>query len=173
MGLWTPVGYFLCFRTYCSPGYGRIGLHGVRNPTAILVLPVLILIRCAERWEWKRKRDMSFLDWLSFNYLMYMAFIHLLLDHTGLLLVLLTCLLFLSDGVSDPGPPHVSYNPIFSNALQTRSLGGVYHLFGRRAPIFGRGVHISHLESHQVISAPISLYRAISPLSPDELDCPP
>ena len=48
-GLRTPVGFFLCFRTYCGPGYGRIGLHGVRNPTAIPVLPVLILIRCAER----------------------------------------------------------------------------------------------------------------------------
>ena len=78
-GLRTSVGYFLCFRTYCGPGYGWIRLHGVRNPTAILVLPVLILIRCAERWEWKRKRDMSFLDWLSFNYLVYMAFIHFLL----------------------------------------------------------------------------------------------
>ena len=49
MGLWTPVGYFLCFQTYCGPGYGWIGLHRVRNPTAILVLLVLILIRCAER----------------------------------------------------------------------------------------------------------------------------
>ena len=48
-GLWTPVGYFLCFWTYCGPGYGWIGLHKVRNPTAIPVLPVLILICCAER----------------------------------------------------------------------------------------------------------------------------
>ena len=48
-GLRTPVGYFLYFWTYCGLGYGRIGLHGVRIPTAIPVLPVLILIRCAER----------------------------------------------------------------------------------------------------------------------------
>ena len=102
-----------------------------------------------------------------------MAFIHLLFDHTGLLLVLLTCPLFLSDGVSGPGPPRVSYNPVFPNALRTRSLGGVYHVFGRRAPIFGRGGHMSHPESHRVIPAPISLYRAVSPLSPDGLDCPP
>ena len=102
-----------------------------------------------------------------------MAFIHLLLDHTGLLLVLLTCPLFLSDGVSGPGPPHVSCNPVFPNALRTRSLGGVYHVFGRRAPIFGRGGHMSHPESHRVIPAPISLYQAVSPLSPDGLDCPP
>ena len=48
-GLWTLVGFFLCFWTYCGPGYEWIGLHGVRNPTAIPVLLVLILIRCAER----------------------------------------------------------------------------------------------------------------------------
>ena len=54
-----------------------------------------------------------------------MAFIPLLFDHTGLLLVLLTCPLFLSDGVSGPDLPRVSYNPGFPNALWTCSLGSV------------------------------------------------
>ena len=48
-GLRTPVGYFLYFWTYCGSGYGWTGLYGVWNPTAIPVLPILILKCCAER----------------------------------------------------------------------------------------------------------------------------
>ena len=80
------------------------------------------------------------MDFLSVYCLVYMLFIPLLFDSTGLLLVLLTCPSAPPKGVSSPGPPRVSHHLCFSNALQSRSLGSVCHAFSRPLSGFGRGV---------------------------------
>ena len=87
------------------------------------------------------------MDFFFFYCLVYTLFIPLLFNHTGLLLVLLTCPSAPSEGVSGPGPPCVSHHLRFLNALQSRSLSSVCHAFGRPLSGFGQGGHMSHSES--------------------------
>ena len=80
------------------------------------------------------------MDFLSVYCLVYMLFIPLLFDRTGLLLVLLTCPSAPSKGVSGPDPPHISHHLRFLNALRSHSLSSICHAFSWPLSSFGRGV---------------------------------
>ena len=88
----------------------------------------------------KEEEKGNSVDFLSIYCLVYMLFIPLLFDHTGLLLVLLTCPSAPSEGVSGPGLLRVSHHLRFPNVLQSRSLSSVCHAFGRPLSSFGWGV---------------------------------